>query len=375
MENLNSVCFVSLIDEIKPIQGADKIELCVVKGWECIIPVNTYKVGDIVICATTDAVIPLELSESLNVTRYLRSNSRVKTVKLRGVYSECLIIPLSFAQSKTKKKLGVGSDVMDILGVYKYEPPVVVVTTPNGRKIKYTLNENFKVYYKFPNIKNYPDIFNENDFVQITRKIHGTNARYGIVKKVKLSIFDKIKKFFGFADKWIDYEFVYGSHMVQKQSELTGYYNDDVWKFVLDKYNIKKKLWDFVKLNDSDIGSGIILYGEIYGPKIQKNYDYGLNELRFGGFDISVNDVYCETIQTYLSFNALDLPHVPILYSGYWSKEKQDMYVYNQYIEGTNIPHEGIVIKERSGDRKKVAKVINPDYLIYSELNNVGDSH
>lgn len=94
-----------------------------------------------------------------------------------------------------------------------------------------------------------------------------------------------------------------------------------------------------------------------------------------GGFDISVNDVYCETIQTYLSFNALDLPHVPILYSGYWSKEKQDMYVYNQYIEGTNIPHEGIVIKERSGDRKKVAKVINPDYLIYSELNNVGDSH
>jgi hypothetical protein len=28
-----------------------------------------------------------------------------------------------------------------------------------------------------------------------------------------------------------------------------------------------------------------------------------------------------------------------------------------------------------SGDRHKVAKVINPDYLIYGEKNNVGDSH
>jgi hypothetical protein len=28
-----------------------------------------------------------------------------------------------------------------------------------------------------------------------------------------------------------------------------------------------------------------------------------------------------------------------------------------------------------TGDRRKVSKVINPDYLIYGEKNNVGDSH
>jgi hypothetical protein len=39
------------------------------------------------------------------------------------------------------------------------------------------------------------------------------------------------------------------------------------------------------------------------------------------------------------------------------------------------VPHEGIVIKHISGERNKVAKVINPDYLIYGEKNNVGDSH
>jgi hypothetical protein len=49
--------------------------------------------------------------------------------------------------------------------------------------------------------------------------------------------------------------------------------------------------------------------------------------------------------------------------------------VFNNNIEGTKVPHEGIVIKHVSGDRRKVAKVINPDYLIYGEKHDVGDSH
>ena len=50
-------------------------------------------------------------------------------------------------------------------------------------------------------------------------------------------------------------------------------------------------------------------------------------------------------------------------------------YVFNNFIEGTKVPHEGIVIKHQTGERQKIAKVINPDYLIYSEKHNVGDSH
>jgi hypothetical protein len=125
------------------------------------------------------------------------------------------------------------------------------------------------------------------------------------------------------------------------------------------------------------LGSGIIIYGEIYGAGIQKNYDYGLKDIEFAGFDLVIDGKYESIIFTkfVFGFGRFDLPHAPVLYVGRWSQEIQDKYVFNNFIEGTKVPHEGIVIKHVSGERNKVAKVINPDYLIYGEKHNIGDSH
>jgi RNA ligase (TIGR02306 family) len=381
MENFNSVCYVARINEIKPIPGADNIEQAVVGGWNAIIQKGQYAEGGLVVVTTTDAVIPQELSDAINVTNYLRKGQRVRTVKLRGVYSECLIMPLSLlvGRSKVIKTAKEGDDMMENLGVYKYEPPIKQITLSSGKRIRFTENEAFRVYYKFPNVKNVPGIFTEEDNVQITRKLHGTNARYGIVKKTKLSFWDKIKKFFRLADKWIHYEFAVGSHNVEKGSDSQGYYDTNVWYEVADKYKIKEKLWNYIKVLDS-VGdapdNGIVIYGEIYGPGIQKNYDYGLKELEFAVFDITYNNKYDSVIHTeYVTKNVLRLPHVPILYIGPWSQKVQDKHVFNNMIEGTKVPHEGIVIKHVSGERQKVAKVINPDYLIASEKHDYGDSH
>ena len=87
MENLNSVCFISQINEIKPIENSDNIELAIVNGWNCVVKKNIYNVGDLVVCMTTDAVIPKETSDRLEVTNYLRNGSIVRTVKLRNTYS------------------------------------------------------------------------------------------------------------------------------------------------------------------------------------------------------------------------------------------------------------------------------------------------
>ena len=384
MENKNSVCYLATVNEIKPIEGADNIELAVVGGWNCITQKGVQKVGDAVIIATTDAVIPEALSDEMGVTSYLRKGGRVRTVKLRGVYSECLIIPMEFAKKATgfaNTKWNEGDDMMDTLKIFKYEPPVKQITLASGRKIRYQANPNFHVYYKFPNLKNVPEMFTEEDRVEITRKIHGTNARYGIVKKLKLSLFDKVMKFLRLADKWVDYEFVVGSHNVEKGSDSQGFYDTNVWYDIEKKYNIKEKLWKYVRYGDADmgtvdIGDGITIYGEIYGAGIQKGYDYGLKEIEFAGFDIKRNGEYLDTFDAYVTFTAvLDLQYVPILCFGNWSKEIQDKFVFNNCIEGTKVPHEGIVIKHFTGNRNKVAKVINPDYLIYSEKHNVGDSH
>ena len=377
MENLNSVCYVGVIGEIRPIEGADNIELAMVGGWQAITKKGEYSVGDKVVVATTDAVIPVELSDLMGVTNYLRKGQRVRTVKLRKVYSECLLIPFKYlAPRSLENNVNEGHDMMELLGITKYEPPVKMVEmSVGGRKVKYHQNPNFHVYHKFPNLKNVPDLFTEEDKVSITRKLHGTNARYGIVRKKKLSILDRIKKLFG--NKWVVFDYVYGSHNVEKGSTSQGFYSTDVWRTADRDYNIQEKLWNYVKRHYTPemLGSGIVIYGEIYGHGIQKNYEYGLTDIRFAGFDVEVNGEYLPFFTERGVFEELDLPKVDILYTGPWEKETQDSFVFNNFIEGTKVPHEGVVVKCLSGDRHKVGKVINPDYLIYGEKNNVGDSH
>lgn len=376
MENNNSVCFVGKVTEIKPIEGADNIELVVVNGWNCISKKGEYEVNDLAVIATTDAVIPQALSDEIGVTNYLRKGGRVRTIKLRGVYSECLIIPLHDAMDP-KLLSEEGKDLMDELDIYKYEPPVRQVQLAGGRKVKYKDNPNFHVYYKFPNFKNVPNMFTEDDVVEITRKIHGTNARYGIVKKSKLSVWDRFKKLIRVADKWIDYEFVVGSHNVEKGSDTQGFYDINVWYEIANQYDIKRKLWAHIKTWYSPelIGTGFIVYGEIFGKGIQKNYEYGLDDIEFVGFDVELNSKYLSVYHSNSELASLKLDYVPILYRGFWSQEVQDAFTFNQFIDNTKVPHEGIVIKEESGDRRKVAKVINPDYHIYAEKKDVGDSH
>jgi len=381
MENNNSCCFIAKINEVRAIEGADNIELVIAGGWNAITKKGEFQVDGLAVIATTDAVIPEKLSEQMGVTSYLRKGNRVRTVKLRGVYSECLIIPISYLKGKVSMGdydlVIEGRDCMSHLNITKYEPPVKQIQLASGRKIKYQDNQNFHIYYRFPNLKNVDGMFTQEDEVQITRKIHGTNARYGIVKKSKLSFWDKVKKFLRITDEWIDYEYVYGSHNVEKGSDSQGFYSTDVWRTIAGKYQIKARLWNLCYIYGSDyVGDGLILYGEIYGAGIQKNYTYGLEDIRFTGFDLKMDNEYFPTDSAQYEIDELlGLPHVEVLYAGKWNQEIQDSFVFNNFIERTKTPHEGIVIKHISGDRKKVAKVINPEYLIASEKHDYGDSH
>ncbi len=402
MENLDSVCYINKINKIEPIEGADKIELCTVNGWTSVTQKGIHKEGDLVLCITTDAVIPESLATNWGCINYLRNKSRVRTVKLKGVYSECILIPLT---DLNYIDLQEGVDMMHILKIFKYEPPIkeVIVSVPkvyfkwdkihkfsmwrsfvnykinklkNKFKKYYRDNVNFDKYYKFPNQKNTPHMFSDLDVVVITRKMHGTNARYGIMKKNLITPLDRLKQLFG--NEWINYEYVYGSHNVEKGSDSQGFYSTDVWADVAKNYEIKEKLWKYVKKHHtpSSLGKGIILYGEIFGEGIQKNYDYSCKNHTLESFDIQLNGEYLSENEFHkFNFALAICKPVDCLYEGNWFKEVQDKFVFNNFIQGTKIPHEGIVVKCISGDRKKISKVINPDYLTYGEKHGTTDSH
>lgn len=163
----------------------------------------------------------------------------------------------------------------------------------------------------------------------------------------------------------------------RKKEQNSGYYDTDVWCLVGDKYKIKDKLWDIVKdMGEEEFGSGIVLFGEIIGPGIQgQHYTYGLKELKLELFDIVLDGHYVNYDAFHGLILMLDLPVVEELHYGYWCKEIQDQCLLNHYIDNTKTPHEGVVVKCISGDRSRVSKVINPDYLIFGEKNNVEDGH
>lgn len=44
MKNENSVCFVSVINNIQSIPDADNIELAVINGWHCVVKKGSHSI-------------------------------------------------------------------------------------------------------------------------------------------------------------------------------------------------------------------------------------------------------------------------------------------------------------------------------------------
>lgn len=109
---------IERISWIKPIKDADKIELCGILGWQCVIAKkDNFKIGDKVIYIEIDSIVP-EKPEF----EFLRDRKfRVRTVKLRGEISQGLVIPISYLSNFSK--YDIGDDVTEVLGIVKYLSP------------------------------------------------------------------------------------------------------------------------------------------------------------------------------------------------------------------------------------------------------------
>lgn len=125
---------IQTIDQIDPIPGADRIVLAHVLGWKVIISKDMHlAVGDKVAYFETDSLLPetdprysqfmprgvrhMRLEDGTTVTGHV-----LRTMKMRGVYSQGLIMPLP--ELGIDPALPVGADITEACHVIKYEPPV-----------------------------------------------------------------------------------------------------------------------------------------------------------------------------------------------------------------------------------------------------------
>ncbi len=115
---------IQTIDTIDPITGADNIMQARVMGWTVVVKKGEFAAGDPCVFFEIDSVLPdgPVWSEFMRVRGF-----RVRTIKLRGVLSQGLALPISILSGDEAAR---GVDLRERLGVTKFEPVL-----PDAREI------------------------------------------------------------------------------------------------------------------------------------------------------------------------------------------------------------------------------------------------
>ena len=129
---MRKLASVQEIWKIEPIEGADKIELAHVLGWQCVINKGQFKPKDKAIYFEIDSFLPVQAEfEFLRKSSYVKSTClgegfRLRTMKFRGHLSQGLLLPLSvFTQLHD---LSIGDDLTEVLGIRKWEEEERITT-------------------------------------------------------------------------------------------------------------------------------------------------------------------------------------------------------------------------------------------------------
>ncbi|WVS24516.1 RNA ligase [Pseudomonas phage Psxphi15] len=122
-----SLARVVLVDQLLPIEGADRIELALIGGWQVVVQKGLYEPAlTKAVYFEVDSLLDTErpyFADAANWSSKLlhnidgRTHARVKTMKLRKQLSQGYMIPLA----ETGLNAQVGDDLTKALGVVKYE--------------------------------------------------------------------------------------------------------------------------------------------------------------------------------------------------------------------------------------------------------------
>lgn len=316
--------YVGKIQEIKSIEGADRIESAIVVcgpggKWQGCVLKGEFQVGDLCFVFLQDSILP-EIPEFEHMRKH---KFRVKMCRFLKTPSEVLI-----TKPYIDGDVFVGAELSELLGVTKYEKPLDISLQGDTRG-------NFPVFLRktdepnFQSISNLiEDILGYQSFVSI--KYDGTSATfYHNNDQVGLC-----------------------SRNLEKKID-----SPSVYQFINLKYDICNKLKTY---------GNIAVQGEIIGPKIQKN------RLGLKAPDIRVFDVFNIDTREYLNMlqlkafcKELGLPIVEEISNGNWCLDNFEDFRKLAEVKYSNEANaEGVVVRVYRESCRISFKIIN---LLYKD--------
>ena len=367
--------------------NADTLSIAHIKGWQCVVRTEDFKNEQF------GVYIPLDsICKTTNPLLNFLEGKKVKTIKLRGVISQGVLLPLSQVVNYLGFTPKLDENIKDHLGIVKYEAPLKMLNFYSGHVDTFhDQPEFFNMYTDIENWNNYPNIISDGEPVRITEKLHGTNARFGISSNFDIFVGShkrtlRIEPYLSkkTLEKW-NHRSVWTKFLdfLLSNKPTMTIPPDNIWIRVYRNYHIEAFL-SFVQeavyhrvkddcMEKSEIKS-VVVYGEIVGEGIQ-DLKYGHSDLGFYVFGITVDGKYLSPkdvdalLLKYNSFNnAVKINSVPVLFEGAFSKELLKL------ADGKDIPsnshvREGIVIEALTNTFSKslgrvVLKKVSDAYYI-----------
>lgn len=289
---------VQTVKAIKPIEGADRIEVVQILGWNCVARKGEYQVGDAVVYFEIDSLLPdIPAFEFLKGSSWSQKLNKYKisTHKFRGQISQGLVIPYTQLEEIEIQIRGgykengwdIGDDLTEWLQIEKYEPPVS--NGPLGDLIHHewyvpkTDEERIQVCAE--NVL--PEyVESEQDDWYASIKLDGCSCTAGL----------------------FDDAFLIGGR--------NQFYKDEnMYTTTVKKYISEEKLKEY----QEKTGMYVVFQGELCGPGIQSNR-LGLSEKDWFIFNVftsetGVMDSYtkCDLMSMLMICDYFGLKHVPII--------------------------------------------------------------
>lgn len=384
MAKERALAHIEEIAWIKPIDGADNIELIGVLGWVLIAKIDEFKVGDKAVFVEIDSKCP---ADDERFAFLEKKHYKVKTMKLSKFkcFSQGLALPLTLFPELSDRKLGDDvtkelritysseedrkrkSNKVDPNAKYKamaarhkefFSKPIIrkIMRYDIGRKLLFLFFGKKKDNPKqFPSwivktdenrIENCPFYLESNEEWVQTEKIDGTSCTYAV---------DRLKRGKN------KFEFVVCSRNVrQADRDQECYHDSNIYWELADKYNIEKVLSDYAIANNYD---RVVLQGEGTGS-VQGN-PYKLKENRLFVFNLVVEGVRKSTLEMAKFCDDNNLEHVPIINEHYKTPDTMEeikLQADGFSIINPKVKREGFVY--RSLDGQQSFKNVSREYLL-----------